>query len=183
LAEDYAELLGLYLGDGCIASAGRTQRLRISLDARYPAVVARTEHLLRRCLPANRVGAVRADGGATTVVSVYSSHLSCLFPQHGAGRKHERPIVLEPWQEDAIREAPGAFLRGCVHSDGCRFVNRTGRYSYVAYGFANVSPEIVRIFCWACELLGVQPPLTGSRVRINRRRDVALLDRYVGSKA
>jgi hypothetical protein len=22
-----------------------------------------------------------------------------VFPQHGRGRKHERPIVLEPWQE------------------------------------------------------------------------------------
>ncbi|MDQ4072387.1 MAG: hypothetical protein M3088_05865, partial [Actinomycetota bacterium] len=30
---DYAELLGLYLGDGCISRAGRTARLRFTLDA------------------------------------------------------------------------------------------------------------------------------------------------------
>ena len=29
------------------------------------------------------------------VVWGYSSHLSCLFPQHGEGKKHERQIMLE----------------------------------------------------------------------------------------
>jgi hypothetical protein len=24
------------------------------------------------------------------------------FPQHGPGRKHERPIVLEPWQLEIV---------------------------------------------------------------------------------
>ena len=26
------------------------------------------------------------------------THLPCLFPQHGPGKKHERPMRLEPWQ-------------------------------------------------------------------------------------
>jgi hypothetical protein len=33
-ADDYAELLGLYLGDGCISSQPRTARLRVALDAK-----------------------------------------------------------------------------------------------------------------------------------------------------
>src|SRR4051794_22870142 len=37
-AEDYAELLGLYLGDGCISEGPRTQRLRLYLDAKYPVM-------------------------------------------------------------------------------------------------------------------------------------------------
>ena len=61
---DYAELLGLYLGDGNISQLARTQSLRISLDARYPAIVDDTEALLRRCFPNNRVGrVVFRDGG------------------------------------------------------------------------------------------------------------------------
>jgi hypothetical protein len=36
MPDDYAELLGLYLGDGCISEGARTQRLRLSLDAKYP---------------------------------------------------------------------------------------------------------------------------------------------------
>ena len=48
---DYAELLGLYLGDGNISQLARTQSLRISLDARYRAIVDDTETLLHRCFP------------------------------------------------------------------------------------------------------------------------------------
>ena len=53
---DYAELLGLYLGDGYIVRTGRSDRLRIFLDTRYGQIVADTESLLRRCFPAHRVG-------------------------------------------------------------------------------------------------------------------------------
>ena len=41
-----------------------------------------------------------------------------LFPQHGPGRKHERPIVLAAWQDEVVRAHPGHFLRGLLHSDG-----------------------------------------------------------------
>lgn len=68
---DYGELLGLYLGDGHIAQVARTQKLRLSLDARYPAIVADAEALLRRCFPGNRVGRVTADGGATVIPHVH----------------------------------------------------------------------------------------------------------------
>src|SRR4051794_2778750 len=37
---DYAYLLGLYLGDGCISVSRRTYRLRLALDAAYPAIAA-----------------------------------------------------------------------------------------------------------------------------------------------
>jgi Homeodomain-like domain len=36
---DYAELLGLYLGDGYISEGPRAFRLRITLDLRYPRVI------------------------------------------------------------------------------------------------------------------------------------------------
>jgi hypothetical protein len=51
---DYAELLGLYLGDGHVSQLARTQSLRISLDARYPVIVDDTEALLHRCFPNHR---------------------------------------------------------------------------------------------------------------------------------
>lgn len=38
-SEDYAELLAMYLGDGCISQHARTQRLRIVLDAKYPGII------------------------------------------------------------------------------------------------------------------------------------------------
>jgi len=181
-AEDYAELLGLYLGDGHITALARTDRLRISLDARYPGIAGDSEALLRRCFPSNRVGRLAADGGATVVLWVYSRHLSCLFPQHGPGKKHERAIVLEAWQQQPVEAAPWAFLRGCIRSDGCVFVNRTGRYQYLTYDFCNRSADIRALFIEACGAAGVVCRAAGDRVRINTRADVARLREHVGIK-
>jgi hypothetical protein len=180
---DYAELLGLYLGDGYIAALPRTERLRIFLDSRYPAVVDEAEALLRRCLPANRVGRLSRHEGAMVVLWIYHAHLSCLFPQHGPGKKHERPIVLEPWQEALVAAAPWAFLRGCIRSDGCVFVNRTGRYEYLSYDFTNRSADIRQLFARACDSVGVDCRPAGDRVRIYRRASVELMREHVGIKS
>lgn len=85
--EDYCELLGLYLGDGCISEGPRAQRLRLSLDSAYPAMNAEIKALLARCLPENTVGSVVPSPSAWSgrsdtwvVLAVYSTHLGCLFP-------------------------------------------------------------------------------------------------------
>lgn len=180
---DYCELLGLYLGDGCMSNAGRTDRLRIALDARYPQILDDGEALLKRGFPDSSVGRVIADQGATVFLSVYSSHLACLFPQHGAGKKHERRIVLEHWQRQLLAQAPWSFLRGCIRSDGCSFVNRTGPYRYLTYDFSNQSGDIRELFIEACELVRVEYRSHARRVRINRRSSVAALVEQIGVKA
>jgi hypothetical protein len=108
--EDYAELLGLYLGDGCISEGARTFRMRIALDAKYPLIIEDARALLERAFPQNPVGLVKARGGTMFFVSVYSSHLPCLFPQHGPGIKHRRSIRLEDWQHKLVEDAPFAFI-------------------------------------------------------------------------
>jgi hypothetical protein len=180
--ESYAELLGLYLGDGCISRMGGTYRLRISLDSKYPTIIADASALLTAVFPNHAVGSQTADAGATTVVWVYESHLPCLFPQHGAGKKHERSIVLESWQEACVRAAPWHFLRGCFRSDGCAFVNRTGAYEYLSYDFTNRSAEILDLYTHACDLVGVEYRRYERRVRIYRRPSVAVFEAHVGRK-
>jgi hypothetical protein len=182
-AEGYAELLGLYLGDGHISELRRTERLRLSLDSRYPRLVTETHALLRRCFPANRAGIVLADRGSTTVLRVYHQHLACLFRQHGPGKKHDRPIVLEPWQTSLVEDAPWAFIRGCIRSGGCAFVNRTGQYEYLSYGFTNYSPDILALFVETCEFLGLHARHNDRHVRLNRREDVRRLVAHVGIKS
>ena len=180
---DYAELLGLYLGDGHISASTRTQRLRIFMDARYTRVVDETETLLRRCFPHNPVGRFVVHDGAEVVLYVYSGHFSCLFPQHGDGKKHDRAIVLEAWQRRILSAAPRAFLRGCIRSDGCVFVNRTGRYEYVSYGFSNYSSDILDLFESTRLAQGLRPRRYTTAIRLNRRDDVARLLEHVGGKS
>jgi hypothetical protein len=64
--------------------------------------------------------------------------------------KHERDIVLEGWQTAIVEASPWTFLRGLIRSDGCVFVNRTGRYEYVSYEFSNRSAQIRDLFMDAC---------------------------------
>jgi len=190
-ADDYAELLALYLGDGSISKHPRAYRLRIALDAKYPVIIEQTRELLVRCFPRNSVDLITTNlKGNCVNLSTYSQHLPCLFPQHGPGPKHQRRISLEGWQWDLVRQAPASFVRGCIRSDGCVFINRTGPYEYLSYDFSNKSREIVELFAAACDLLGVEYRLTGANsrrglwdVRINRRASVALMLDHVGMKS
>jgi len=113
--------------------------------------------------------------------------------QHGRGRKHERPIILEPWQERIVEAHPWQLLRGLLHSDGCRTVNRfktelpSGRvaeYAYPRWFFSNRSADILGLFCATCDALGVRWTRSNHRnVSVTHRRSVALLDAYIGMKA
>jgi hypothetical protein len=189
---DYTELLALYLGDGCLSRGLRTWRLRITLDNKYPGIIEDTRRLVRRIFPENSVDVVSRNDNCVAV-SVYSQHVPCLFPQHGAGKKHERRIFVEPWQQAHLTTAPWGFIRGCIRSDGCCFVNRTDihrpePYEYVSYGFANRSKDIVDLFVGACDRVGVFTrancnPDGRWDVRVNRRASVALMLEHVGYKS
>jgi hypothetical protein len=186
----YVYLLGLYLGDGCISSHPRgVHRLRLFLDARHGTIVDAAEDAIRAILPANRVHRLMRSGGyansaprSNVALSVYSKILPCLFPQHGAGPKHERRIVLVGWQQDLVARHPELLLRGLVHSDGCRFVNTGRNWRHPRYSFSNRSEDILRIFCDACDLLGVRWTTAPHTVYVSRVRDVELLDRFIGPK-
>jgi hypothetical protein len=109
-------------------------------------------------LSGNRVGVVKAIGCSDRGVSWM--HWPCLFPQHGRGRKHERPIVLADWQQVIVDEHPWPLIRGLMHSDGCRATNNVrvrGRwYSYPRWFFSNESRDILAIMGRALDSVGVE---------------------------
>jgi hypothetical protein len=179
----YTQLLGLYLGDGCLSGHPRDVfKLRVSLDARYPGVMEECADAIREVMPGSRVNSV--NYGTWFEFYSYSKSWPCLFPQHGLGKKHERPIRLTAWQWELVRRRPDRMLRGLLHSDGCRFVN-TGRggWAHPRYAFNNTSLDIRAIFCAACELIGVQWTTSANRtIYVSRKDDVALLDLFVGPK-
>jgi hypothetical protein len=181
---EYSYLLGFYLGDGNISrmSGKDVFRLRITTDAQYPAVIAECAGAMQAVLPKNRVNVLRLPYRAVEVSS-YSKTWPTIFPQHGPGRKHRRKIELAPWQADIVKRFPGKFLRGLIHSDGCRVLNRVNGKDYPRYLFDQVSDDIRGLFCDACDLLGIE--YTFSRwktVSIARADSVVLLDSFIGPK-
>jgi len=81
-----------------------------------------------------------------------------------------------------VTAAPWAFLRACIRSDGCVFINRTGKYEYESYDFFNLSRDFLALFAKTCEQVGVECRVYAKRVRINRRASVALMLEHVGRK-
>ncbi|MFI5867901.1 helix-turn-helix domain-containing protein [Streptomyces sp. NPDC051546] len=187
----YSYALGLYLGDGYIShySRHRVPTLAITCDEKWPGLMDAAEDALRRVFPANQVCRLRKTGCRDVKVS--SKHLTCLFPQHGPGRKHERRIVLEDWQQAIVDAHPWEFIRGLIHSDGCRVTNwtvRNGkRYEYPRYFFTNKSDDIRKLCTDTLAKVGVQWTILARgcdpfNVSIARKDSVALMDAHIGPK-
>jgi hypothetical protein len=188
----YAYLLGLYLGDGHLVGNGRSWQLVVSLDGAYEEIVDECRGAMLLTLP-SRTPRLRTRPNERCVrVASMAKAWPELLPQHGPGRKHKRPIVLAPWQRAIVERETWQFVRGLIHSDGCRSVNRfktklpSGRvaeYAYPRYFFSNLSSDIRGLFCEACDRLGLRWTQSNPRnISISHRASVALLDEFVGAK-
>ncbi|MBE2997288.1 transcriptional regulator [Nocardiopsis sp. HNM0947] len=198
-AHAYSYLLGLYLGDGCLSPAGdprkKIWRLRIACDDKWPGLQRECADAIAAVRPDHKVGRVQAVG--CTMICGQWKHWPCVFPQHGPGKKHERLIALEPWQQVIVEEHSERFVRGLMHSDGSRVLNRIpkkdgrGFHAYPRYLFANTSRDIVGLFTDALDRLGIpwkahvkrQPSVLSQRaISISRKDAVARMDTFVGPK-
>lgn len=178
----YAYLLGLYLGDGHIVRIGRVWCLRIFQDRRYGRLIAECVSLMRTVSGRN-AGYVLHGKGCIAAIA-YWKHWTCVFPQHGPGRKHDRLIQLAPWQAEIARAHPDQLLRGLINSDGSRTRNRVNGTIYPRYEFSNRSDDIRGIFTDACRAYGIR--FTCPRrfvISVAKANDVAKLDTVIGPKS
>jgi hypothetical protein len=185
----YAYLLGFYLGDGYISSAGQ---LLVVCDQQYPEIIEEVRGAMILTSLRRYVGICpHREHNYSRVTCSWQGWFEA-FPQHGPGRKHDRPIVLEPWQQAIVEAHPWQFLRGLIHSDGCRTINRfktklprgrVAEYEYPRYFFSNMSADIRGLFCATCEQLGLRWTQSNHRnISISHRHSVALLEEHVGPK-
>lgn len=80
----YSYILGLYLGDGHLASFPRTKCLRVYLDASYPEVVKECARAIGRLAPRNRVSVHPRRG--CVVVQCYSANGRVCYRSTGLAR-------------------------------------------------------------------------------------------------
>jgi hypothetical protein len=185
-SEQYAYLLGIYLGDGCLSPFPRgVWKLRIFCDTKYPAIIGAVGCAM---------SAVRGDGtpgiykrGRCVEVAMYWQHWPCLFPQHGPGPKWKRRIELAEWQAQIVEREPEAFLCGLIDSDGCR-ITATYREpkatrQYGRYVFSNRSEDIHKLFTDRLDALGIHWTRANFKdTAVARQRDVQKLDHFIGPK-
>lgn len=172
----------MYLGDGCISRSGRSWNLRITCGTRYPAIIARCREAIDAVMPRQRAGVVKKKGNSVDVY-LYSNHWPCLLPQHGPGRKHNRMIALEPWQQEIVDKETEEFVLGVIHSDGCRVVANDRGVTSIRYHFTNHSEDILGLFTTALDRLGIHwRRSTKYVVSIYRKADTARMDEFIGPK-
>ncbi|MGW0734639.1 helix-turn-helix domain-containing protein [Streptomyces sp. NPDC002851] len=190
----YSYLLGLYLGDGCLSRHRRGGwYLRIVCADAWPGLIELCRDAITAVRPGSKVYLVHKDG--CVAVTSYHRFWPSLFPQHGPGKKHNRTIALEPWQQDIVDAHPWEFVRGLIHSDGCRITNWTTRrvggerkrYEYPRYFFSNKSDDIRKLFTDTLDKVGVgwTTLARGSdpfNISIARKASVALMDAHIGPK-
>lgn len=192
-AGPYSYLFGIYLGDGYVSKAAHSPVLEISLDARYPGIAMECQAAIERVADTGaRIYRRTGDQRGFIRLTAGSSLWPFAFPQHGPGKKHERQIVLASWQQRIVDLHPQQFIRGLLHSDGSRCVNRfnvdlssgSRQYAYVRYFFTNRSIDIQRLFSASCDRLGIRWTRSSSKsISVAERRSVALLDSFVGPKS
>jgi hypothetical protein len=185
----YLYLLGQYLGDGHIARSGRSTALRIFCCNDYPRIISEVASAMV-CVANTRVNFRDLDG--CTQVQSATNHWKCMFPQHGPGMKHTRPIVLAQWQRELVMANPQPLIRGLIQSDGCRATNIVTRrlsrgtriYAYPRYFFSNESQDIRGIFTDALDLLGIAwRQNRRNSISVARAEAVDALEQFVGPKA
>lgn len=201
LGYQYSYLLGLYLGDGYINKQGKyTYKLRITQTKKYIKLIEEHKQALKDVIGC-KVGIYQTKVGCVDVFG-HSKEIPILFPQCGPGYKHSRKIELEQWQYNIVKTYPKQFIKGLIQTDGCRYIQtiktKNGVRQYTKYNFTNTSQDIICLFCWACDEIGLYYT-THSRnsirpkentasgaikttVTFNKRKDVELLDTFVGPK-
>jgi hypothetical protein len=163
--------------------------LSIYLDKRYPDIVRSAADAMSKVKLGHRHAAVRSQEGCFQVCLSWK-HWPCLFPQHGRGPKHQRRIQLVAWQEEIIERHRPELIRGLIHSDGSRFMNRVyngrnkrRRYEYPRYLFTNNSSDILEIFSSALDACGIAWRRSRwNAISVARSSEVAKLDAFVGPK-
>ena len=184
----YSYLLGVYLGDGYISWGKGRYRLRIACCDAYPKIMNEIAEAIESVC---RKSSHRVQCEGCTEVGVHWIHWSCVFPQVGPGRKHERNLSFTLWQLQIVRGHPEQLLRGLIQTDGCRPMNRIKHrrngtlthYEYVRYNFTNNSDDIRGLFCYACDLLNIHwTQMNSKNVSVSRKEDVQRLDTFIGAK-
>ncbi len=122
--EVLAYLIGIGLGDGNLSKPnGRTVRLRVSCDLKYPFLITEIIAAIQYVLPESKVGVVERPGQWIDISSHSNYWEGILGWKVGQGPKHEQNVRIPDWiwcQERYVK----ACLRGLIETDGSIYYDR-----------------------------------------------------------
>ena len=155
--ERLAYLIGVALGDGNLSNPnGRAVRLRITCDARYPAIAKEIIENIKILLPKNKVGIVPSRTQTYFNISVYSNMLNNWMPWHvGQGSKLQQFVHVPEWIK-INKIYTRACLRGLLQTDGSIYSDR----GYIMVNFSNHSRPLAHDVHDMIMSIGFLPTIT-----------------------
>ncbi|HZQ29865.1 MAG TPA: LAGLIDADG family homing endonuclease [Patescibacteria group bacterium] len=137
-----AYVIGLALGDGNLSNPnGRTTRLRITCDLKYPILIQKIQKAVADLLPNNKVSIVRRNikSGNCVDISCYSNHWEKIlgWSAHG-GPKLIQNISIPNWIKEKKNYKINC-LRGLIETDGSIYKDR----NYKTVMFTNSSFTLI----------------------------------------
>ncbi len=150
--EVLAYLVGVGLGDGNLSKPnGRTVRLRISCDLKYPFLITEIIAALKYILPESSIDLVSRKGCLD--ISCYSNYLEGIMGWKAkGGSKFVQSARVPDWiwcKDEYIR----VCLKGLIETDGCIYVDR----GYTMVAFTNIVKELAVDVYQMMEWFGFNP--------------------------
>jgi len=158
------------LGDGNLSKLnGRSVRLRITCDTKYPHIAEAIKENIRVIFPHNKISIVPNRGNYFNI-SCYSNEWEYLLGWTSTdGPKSKQKACIPDWIKQN-KNYTIACLRGLIQTDGSSYNDR----GYVMVGFVSYYPELAYEVYGLIQSLNFTPriyriPLKNNSVRFNIR--------------
>ena len=169
-------VIGLAIGDGNLSDInGRTIRLRITCDTKYPNLIKNIIKTLQKLFPENKVGIVKKKGNCLDVY-VYSKQLENLLGWKAkGGPKYTQKVSFPNWIKEK-EEYKINCLRGLIETDGSVYSDRGYKmviFSTIIQNLAEDVFELIHSLGLKCQLYKVPENGTlGYKYQIRLSKDV-----------
>ena len=161
---EFAYLIGVIAGDGCITRAGRGYKLEISCDAAYPELISTYCKLVNH-VTGLRASILKVKGKPCFRVVANSTVLPDLLGLP-AGAKTKSGFTIPEWvfQETGYIKA---FVKGLIETDGtvAKVYRHGGWYWHIHFSASN--PIIMASFLRAVGILDYTFKVTGAKAYLS----------------
>ena len=172
--EVLAYMVGIALGDGNLSLMnGRSVRLRVSCDLKYPFLITEILGAIYYILPESRINIVKAAGQCVNIISHSNYWESILGWKANGGSKFLQNAKVPDWiwcKDEYIK----ACLKGLIESDGCVYNDR----GYPMVAFTNTVRDLAVNVWYMIKWLGFAPRIYSvmpkSKFNTQRRYNVRL---------
>lgn len=171
---ELAELYGLAIGDGHIQIFPRTERLTITLDAKYPYLIERTAGLLFKVFK-KRVVKAKAKETNAVQVYIYQKNIAKRMGFPSGNRSQVKKHIPDwIWADNSYLLA---CVKGLFEAEGSLSIHLPScTYNFQ---FSNVNQYLLSEMEIALEMLGLHPEVRPKAVRLRKRHEVQYLEKLI----